>query len=189
MDAAASRPVPDPRAVPGYDRAVELGLTPRVPERPPAPVTLNSRRLLLGTVVVSFGCLVVLLTLVSRVELPGWAYGLAATAGVALVAALLLVHRRVTWLEIQAGYCRMDVMVALFSRDPEHRFPASRMRGAPWDLRGLWRLADDGTVVRAPVEGVLPPGRYPSPHRPGQLELWTGEAWAYLYREPDRPFA
>ena len=172
----------------GYERAVALALTPRVPTRPPEPVTVNSRHVLLGTVAASAGYVVVLLTIVSRVELPGWGYGMVAGAGMLLVVALLAVHRVVVWREIRAGYCRMDSMVVLLSRDPERRFPASRMRGAPWDLRGLWRLGDDGSPTREPVAGVLAAGHYPSPNRAGQLELWTGVAWAYRYRAPERPF-
>ncbi|KRF21003.1 hypothetical protein ASG90_00880 [Nocardioides sp. Soil797] len=178
----------DPRSVPGFDRATELGLTPQTPAAAPDPVTINSRFLLLGILAVSFAGLVVVLTVVNRLELPGWAYGVIAACLAGLVVGLLVWHRRVMWREIQAGYCRMDTMVALFSRDPEQRFPASRMKGAPWDLRGLWRLGDHGEVLRAPVPGVLAAGHYPSPNRPGELELWTGVAWAYCYEKPARTF-
>lgn len=169
----------DPRLVPGFDQARDLGMLPRVPETAPAPVTIDSRRVLLTAAGTAFGALVLVLVLVNGAGAPPWLLGIVSLAGIAAVAALLVRARSVMWQEIQAGYCRMDDMVALFSRDPEHRFPANRMRGAPWDLRGLWQLGADGTVVRPPDRSVLPPGLYPSPHRPGELELWTGVAWAY----------
>ncbi|WP_158630709.1 hypothetical protein [Nocardioides daphniae] len=43
-------------------------------------------------------------------------------------------------------------------------------------------------MVSPPDPSVLPPGHYPSPNRPGQLEMWTGAAWMYDYRTPERPF-
>ncbi|MBC9227089.1 hypothetical protein GL325_12200 [Aeromicrobium sp. 636] len=178
----------DPRTVPGFDRAVELGLTPRTPADPPPTVTTNSRRLLLAIVATTFSLLLVVLLLANATPAPPWLLGLVTALTLAIIVRMFVRLRRVMWDEISAGYCRVDYMVALFSRDPEYRFPASRMRGAPWDLRGLWRLADDGSVVVEPDWSVLPPGHYPSPNRPGQLELWTGSAWAYRYEEPRVPF-
>ncbi len=180
---------PNPRTVPGFETAAALGLTPRVPDQPPAPVVMNSSHLLLGAVATSFAGIALLLVTVSKLNLPGWQIGAVATGVVGVVLALLVWHRQLMWAEIMAGYCRMDYMVALFSRDREGRFPASRMKGAPWDLSGLWLLGNNDEVVRQPVPGVLPPGRYPSPNRPGELELWTGLAWAYRYQKPDRPFS
>ncbi|MCL3837995.1 hypothetical protein [Aeromicrobium duanguangcaii] len=178
----------DPRTVPGFARAVELGLTPQIPAEPPTPVTSNSRHLLLAIAGTSFGLLLVVLLLANGTQAPPWLLGVVSAVVFAVVVAMFVRLRRIMWDEIMAGYCRIDYMVALFSRDPEYRFPANRMRGAPWDLRGLWRLADDGSVVVEPDRSVLPPGRYPSPNRPGQLELWTGSAWAYRYEEPRVPF-
>lgn len=178
----------DPRTVPGYARAVELGLTPHVPASPPSPAGTSSTRFILGIVAASVGVLLVVLTLANAGRAPAWVLGVVAAVGLVVVAVLLRRLRSIMWAEIQAGYCRMDYMVALFSRDPEYRFPANRMRGAPWDLRGLWRLAEDGSVAAEPDRSVLPPGHYPSPNRPGELELWTGLAWAYGYEAPRVPF-
>jgi len=177
----------DPRTVPGFERAVELGLTPHVPAQPPTSVTSNSRHFVLAIVGTAFGFLVVVL-LLAQGGAPPWALGVLSAVALLMIERLFARLRRIMWAEITAGYCRIDYMVMLFSRDPEYRFPANRMRGAPWDLRGLWRLADDGSVVVEPDRSVLPPGLYPSPNRPGQLELWTGSAWAYRYEEPRVPF-
>lgn len=179
----------DPRSVPGYDRALALGLTPQVPATPPTPVTVNSRRVLVGTALLAAAGMGAFILVVETWSPTGPVLGLLATMLFAGVAAGMLGYRMAVWREIGAGYCRMDTMVALFSRDPEGRFPASQgLRGAPWDLRGLWRLDDRGGAVRPPSPDVLPAGLYPSPHRPGELELWTGEAWAYRYTRPSQPF-
>lgn len=176
-----------PRTVPGYARAVELGLTPRVPQEPPTPVTANSSRFLLAVVATFIGILLGMFALTNH-GAPAWLLGLACAGGLTVIIAMMCWAHVLLWVEIMAGYCRIEYMVALFSRDPQNRFPASRMRGAPWDLRGLWRLADDGSVVREPDRTVLPPGLYPSPNRQGELELWTGCAWAYRYEKPRIPF-
>ncbi len=48
---------------------------------------------------------------------------------------------------------------------------------AAFDLRGLWCLRRDGTVVAPPDRRVLPPGWYPSPSAPMTLEAWSGSMW------------
>ena len=57
-----------------------------------------------------------------------------------------------------------------------------------WDFRGIWVLAGSGKVRSTPDRTVDPPGLYPSPERPGQLQVWTGMIWARKFRAPDRPF-
>ena len=53
----------------------------------------------------------------------------------------------------------------------------------PWDHRGLWRLAPDGSVRAVPEPGGGVPGLYRSPNRPGMWELWTGVTWAGYFRD------
>lgn len=53
-----------------------------------------------------------------------------------------------------------------------------------WDWRGLWVLDSTGGVVSPADRAVDPPGLYPSPHSPGERELWTGHQWTFAY--PDR---
>lgn len=51
----------------------------------------------------------------------------------------------------------------------------------PWDFDGVWRFTRDG--VQPPRPGATdPPGLYPSPHRPGRREVWTGRVWTKVYR-------
>jgi hypothetical protein len=47
----------------------------------------------------------------------------------------------------------------------------------------LWVLdGSTGAVVSPPVADADPPGLYPSPNRPGAMELWTGVVWSGNYR-------
>lgn len=51
----------------------------------------------------------------------------------------------------------------------------------PWDFAGVWRFVRGD--VQAPEPGAIdPPGLYPSPHRPGRREVWTGVVWTGVYR-------
>jgi hypothetical protein len=47
-----------------------------------------------------------------------------------------------------------------------------------WDWNATWVLDPDGAVRSHPRPDADPPGLYPSPHAPGQLELWTGHQWS-----------
>lgn len=54
----------------------------------------------------------------------------------------------------------------------------------PWDHSALWHLdGSTGRVLRPPHGGGDPPGMYPSPTRPGTLELWTGVLWQRHFRD------
>ena len=61
-------------------------------------------------------------------------------------------------------------------------------RGVDWDWSGLWVLRADGTVRSAPSRQGVPPGVYPSPRKPGAMELWTGRQWTG-YFPPTGPWA
>jgi hypothetical protein len=55
---------------------------------------------------------------------------------------------------------------------------------AAWDYSGAWVLdGTTGAVRSVPDPEREAPGFYPSPNRPGALELWTGAAWAGRYRD------
>ncbi len=50
-----------------------------------------------------------------------------------------------------------------------------------WDFSGVWKLT--GAEMIAPTQvAIEPPGLYPSPHREGKLELWSGRSWTKVYR-------
>ncbi len=75
--------------------------------------------------------------------------------------------------ELKHGYTTLVINTGLFW---------IRVEGwTPWDFDGVWRYTRKG--VQAPVAGVTdPPGLYPSPHRQGRSELWTGCVWTKVYR-------
>ena len=56
-------------------------------------------------------------------------------------------------------------------------------------LRFIWVLTWSGRVKAEPERGLDAPGFYPSPARPGMLQLWTGVEWFPKFREPpaERP--
>jgi cbb3-type cytochrome oxidase subunit 3 len=55
----------------------------------------------------------------------------------------------------------------------------------PWDYAGIWVMdTKTGRPLNVPDFTKAAPGFYPSPHRGGQEELWTGYAWAGVYRQP-----
>lgn len=177
----STRPHPD--EVPGYARAVELGLTPRVPGTPPELVCPPAHR---G--VLSAACLGLLSIVVTVISGSVWCLVLvfAAFAWIIRVVRRMQVRER---LEVAAGYRLAKWRAGTWGGDPERRYPAGKgMAAAPWDLRGLWFLDERGGVVAEPDRSVLPPGMYPSPNRPGELEMWTGRGWMYNYRTPAQPF-
>jgi uncharacterized membrane protein YsdA (DUF1294 family) len=60
----------------------------------------------------------------------------------------------------------------------EGRFRLDTEMRTPWDYSALWHLdGSTGAVIRPPQGHGDPPGMYPSPTRPGSLELWTGVMW------------
>jgi hypothetical protein len=87
--------------------------------------------------------------------------------------------------ELAHGYTTLTLEFGGFWRGEGRRWPRFGRR-APWDYSGVWVL-DGGTgeVVSEPDRAVDPPGLYPSPNRPGELELWTGVVWSGDYR-PDQ---
>lgn len=174
---------PLPRDVPGFGEAVRLGLVPAVPPTPPALVCPPSYRGVVQTAVL------VGLAMVAVIVLPSWwALGIVPVTVVGFLRMVRTLRERER-LEVAAGYRLVEWRAGTWGRDPDGRFAASTgLMAAPWDLRGLWHLDARGDVVAPPDPSVLPPGHYPSPNRPGQLEMWTGAAWMYDYRIPERPF-
>jgi hypothetical protein len=174
----------NPRDVEGFSVALSAGLLPATPTQPPNPVTINSRRWLLCVAVVFMVLLYVMIKSFDTAISSSATKGTLSLAVFVVLASGMSVQRFLLMREINAGYCRIDTMVLGVLWDPEKRFTAHRygVRGAPWDVRGLWKLDDHGAPVRKPDFSVLPPGHYPSPNRPGSFEYWTGAAWMYRYR-------
>lgn len=88
--------------------------------------------------------------------------------------------------ELTAGYTTLPLALGAFWGVNNRRVGLNYAE--PWDFRGVWVLDGRGGVRSAPDREVDPPGLYPSPQRPGQLQVWTGTVWARKFRAPDRPF-
>lgn len=185
---------PRPRDVAGFSEAVAQGVLPSVPLSAPTPgsgvlfpsagiVSLTSlAKLVVGFVLIAFFASGVL----SRIGLPD---GSDAVVGGVLGSGLLVLmvrnirrtgHRILD--ETLIGYTTSPIVGGQFfasSGNPWSGFEG----GTPWDFGGVWVFDRKYNVVSPPNAEVDPPGFYPSPHRPGQWELWTGFVWSGAYRD------
>lgn len=176
---------PHPRQVPGYAAAAAAGRLPRVPEHaPPLLVQPTARALFHRFVGLAAGGVVglgVVAGVVERLPLPGPAVagvlGLLALAFLVLLLRTLPAVGRQSVAELQQGYTTLVLQLGGFWFGEGPLTLPGEMR-AGWDYRGTWQLDHrDGRVLRAPDREVDPPGMYPSPNRPGRMELWTGRVW------------
>ena len=181
---------PRPREVPGFAKAVAAGLTPARPARPPALLPGTTAHQALVRCALVLACAVVLVVVViafgpedgGQATVWGVASILGATAvGLAPVLVAIGRFRRVLLAELAAGYVTTTFLHGSFwfvSR------PGRKVGNdvVGWDWDGVWVLTSGGSVVTAPDPGVDPPGFYPSPHRPGELELWTGCQWIGVHQ-------
>jgi hypothetical protein len=139
-----------------------------------------NRWLLTSGVVV--GAVLLALEIVPRLGLGGLAEGaLTLAAGLVGLAAIFRDLGRVgdrKLEEIAAGYTTLKLEFGDFWIGEGRRWPRFGHR-APWDYAGLWVLdGSTGAVLSAPDRSVDAPGFYPSPNRPGVMELWTGAVWS-----------
>lgn len=190
--------LPLPRDVEGFSRAVILRLSPSVPMSPPAPPAgvlvpsandifrADLTRFIAFTVIYIFFVFGVL----SRLALP-WGielallFALGATWFTLMMRALRRAGKR-TLDEIVRGYSTLGSNGTNYFRSSEHSWGEG---GAPWDYSGVWRLDRNFAVKSPPNLEIDPPGFYPSPHRAGQWELWTGVVWSGTYRSEPWPRA
>jgi hypothetical protein len=85
--------------------------------------------------------------------------------------------------ELAHGYTTLTLRFGGFWGGEGRRRPGLGRR-VPWDYSGVWVLdGQTGAVRSEPDPEREPPGFYPSPNRPGVLELWTGAVWAGRYRD------
>lgn len=182
-------PGPRPCDVEGFAAAVSAGLTPSRPATPPRlGGRPTARRAFIGLATTSgvaaaavIACLVLLPD--GRVAGRG-AIAFFAVLAVGFLAVRASLHRfrEIFLAELQAGYTTTTFTQGLFwipGRGSGRRTWGDDVVG--WDWDGLWVLDAHGNVVSAPNRAVDPPGLYPSPHRPGQLELWTGHRWTGVF--------
>jgi hypothetical protein len=180
---------PLPSDVEGYAAAVAAGLTPARPSTPPditgRPTARNAFRQLATTFAVAVAPAVLWTVLLAdeRIGGKGGAIAYVAILVIAYFVVRVPLHRcrDILLEELQAGYTTRTFTQGLFwiPRGPGRSMKGDDVIGWIWD--GLWVLDVHGNVVSAPDRSIDPPGLYPSPHRPGQLELWTGCQWAGVY--------
>lgn len=172
VGAAAAYP---PMSAPGFQAAARLGmLPPPPPATVPQPVPgLSSWDRMRLAIVLCFGVFGVGIVLANAMD-GLWALLLCAvpfTSG--------------AWL--------------LYSTEKRDSIEAAAGYTSTQGRTGLWRLANDGRVLREPDRSVPPPGWYPSPYYPGILQRWEGPGWKPLpeywwrrehlyFRAPDHPF-
>ena len=160
-----------------------------MPGEPPALVPGPTaaqvlRRLLLAAAAGAALLVLVLLRVDEVVPSSGWASAVVLASGLLLCWALLrgwaAVGRR-NLVELQHGYTTVRLGWGTFAGDSVQ--PPTEI-GVPWDYSGTWVLRSDGRVTARPVPVAEPPGLYPSPHRPGAFELWSGAAWTGQFASP-----
>ncbi len=181
---------PRPRDVPGFAEAVAAGVTPSRPSQPPSllPGTSAHQALVRCGVVLAGAAALVAAAVAfgptkgSHETVSSLLILLGATAvGIGAMIAAIRRFRRVLLAELAAGYVTTTFYQGLFwmAQGPGPRV-GNDVVGWVWD--GVWVLTSAGDVVASPDPAVDPPGFYPSPNTPSQLELWTGSQWTGVHR-------
>ncbi|MFN2538788.1 MAG: hypothetical protein ABR549_11690 [Mycobacteriales bacterium] len=180
-----------PREVHGYPQALATGVVRPVPASPPPLLPGRTANNLFRMWLLSLaGGGLLWFVLYSGVQrIPSSHSGLRSlllltiSRGVCfgMLAPLTLVGNRNVE-EFAHGYTTLRLQLGSFYM----RFSFTRTRrqqSPPWDYSGIWVLDDRGRVLAPPDPAVDPPGFFPSPNRPGQLELWTGVCWSGHFRQ------
>jgi hypothetical protein len=173
--------------VAGFAQAASAGKLPTVPRTPPqlmhGPSANRAFNLFLVKLVgAAFGVVAGMRVAMSIHST--WANVTAISLGLAVFWLMLhwltAVGRR-NFEEFKRGYTTLLLQYGMFASTRDLRWWITNWR-IPWDYSGLWVLRDDGNVISAPSPDREPPGFYPSAHRTGWYELWTGCAWAGQYQ-------
>lgn len=182
---------PHPREVPGYAEAQRAGALPRAPQLPPSLLARpTAKAAFYRWAVLVFGGVLVLavaFAAIARSDLPEFftflLFVVVALVFFALVIFTLPSVGRQSLQEFEHGYTTLELSIGGFFPGEGPMTRTLDMRAA-WDYSGTWRLDHrDGDVLREPDRSVDPPGMYPSPHRPGKRELWTGATWLGHYAD------
>jgi hypothetical protein len=186
---------PPPHDVPAYEQARRDGLLPLVPDAPPALLAGDtadqaSTRVFLwlaGAIVAFFLLVAIVPAVLAPLGLPRPAVLVpAGVTGLAMLAGIYRAWGRVGEVnldELHHGYTTLSLISGSFWKGEARRWPGMGDR-VPWDYRGVWALDNSGGVGREPDRTVLAPGLYPSPHRAGHSELWSGTVWTGSFRPP-----
>lgn len=182
---------PRPREVPGFAAAAAAGVTPPRPSRPPSLLpgpTAHQALVRCGVVLAGAAALVAVAVAVGPTDhhqatVTALLLMLGATAlGIGAIIAAVRRFRRALLAELAAGYTTTTFYQGLFWM-VQGPGPKVGSDFVAWCWDGVWVLTSAGGVVSAPDPDVDPPGFYPSPNSPGQLELWTGSQWTGVHRD------
>ena len=173
-----------PRQVLGYAAAAAAGRLPNVPSVCPGLLTPATADHAFKVFLLQGGAgIAVLLALVEVVQRVGLG-----TAVVSLLilgsSGLLFVVLHTLWQrvgravldELAHGYTTLTFTYVSFRAPGARGWYGTDWR-VPWDYSGVWVLRPDGGVLSVPRLGSEPPGFFPSPHRVGGFELWSGAGW------------
>lgn len=180
-----------PRDVPGYAEALASGRVHPVPAAPPPLLPGPSASRMFGYVLVAIAVWIAaffgVFALVRNVTAHPGGTRIAIMVPLALVwfavavRMLRLVGDRNVQ-ELAHGYTTIRLTFGGFFGS-WRRWTSPQEQRMPWDYSGLWVLdGRTGGVLSRPDPRVDPPGYFPSPHRAGALELWTGAAWSGDFR-------
>jgi hypothetical protein len=155
-----------------------------VPSRPPAlsvrPSAGSRARRITITAVAALLATLILLKLAQAALPAGWPALLLTLTGSVIVAAATTAWARLgrTCIrEFTHGYTTFEITFGTYWLGTGRSRPGNANR-APWDFSALWLLdPSSGRVLRSPSSQADPPGMYPSPHRAGAMELWSGLVW------------
>lgn len=188
MPDPTARPLPEvrPRDVAGFREAVAAKLVPIVPAEPPALLPGPSARQMFHRFLRRSATSVLAVFILFQIDLSGVWFWLLPLSGLALF--LLMAHwwsqiGTCNLSELHHGYTTFTMSYGAFQQGPSRTWKGHYNR-PPWDYRGVWVLNQHGQVLSRPDPGLEPPGFYPSPERPGVLELWTGVVWLGQFRNP-----
>lgn len=177
-----------PRQVKGYEQARVAKLTPQIPKTPPSILhkPTASQRLTRVAIVGAVVVISIIITMFAaseegRLPLSG-IIALLTVSGVGIAILWFTVKQwgKTLIAELQQGYTTNTFKLARFWTAPS---PDGVITNGwiQWDWDATWVLRNDGTVISSPTSLADPPGLYPSPHREGEFELWTGYQWTNYF--------
>lgn len=179
-----------PREVGGFEAAVASGVVRPVPPTPP-PLLDGPSAARLFSRFLAKSAAVVAGVLIALAVFPRLGLGTTAISLLSLAAGLIGLWAIMRFLgnvgdrkleELRHGYTTLELDFGGFWLGEGRRWPRFGRR-IPWDYSGVWLLdGTTGAARQAPDRDRDPPGLYPSPNRPGVLELYSGVVWTGDYR-------
>ncbi len=180
--------------MPGYREAAAASVLPAVPAEPPrllpGPTAQRLFHQFLWRIAAAVGALLLWLRVRGALDLPPLATLLDPLSAILVLGLILRWWRQVgvrNMEELQHGYTTFVMQFGAFQRGERRHWRGAHTR-VLWDYSGTWVLDGNGGVITAPDRSADAPGFYPSPNKPGALELWSGLVWTGEYHKA-RPSA